>query len=129
MDRADAHQLAQVERQLDALLAGTALAGAPRFALDATAAGDPGVAALRSYLEERAEHALRRRDDGLFRLAVDRVFTLTGHGTVVTGTVFAGRVAAGDTLTLAPAGLPLKVRSIHAQNRAAASGYAGQRCA
>jgi len=129
IDRVDAAQLAQVHAQLDALLAGSALAAAPRFALNASAPQDPGVAALRAYLHDTAGRAQQRRDDGLFRLAVDRVFTLVGHGTVVTGTVLAGRVEQGDTLVLAPAGLPVKVRSIHAQNRAAQSGHAGQRCA
>ena len=128
-DRVDAARLAEVHAQLDALLAGSAFAAAPRFALNATAPQDPGVAALRAYLHATASQARQRRDDGLFRLAVDRVFTLAGHGTVVTGTVFAGRVAQGDTLTLAPAGLAVRVRSIHAQNRAADSGHAGQRCA
>jgi selenocysteine-specific elongation factor len=128
-DRVDAARLAEVHAQLDALLAGGALAAAPRFALNASAPQDPGVAALRAYLHDAAGHAQQRRDDGLFRLAVDRVFTLAGHGTVVTGTVLAGRVEQGDMLVLAPAGLPVRVRSIHAQNRAAQSGQAGQRCA
>ncbi|MGV7246717.1 selenocysteine-specific translation elongation factor, partial [Caballeronia sp. M23-90] len=69
------------------------------------------------------------RDDGLFRLAIDRVFTLSGQGTIVTGTVVAGRVTVGDTMLLAPKGEPVRVRSIHAQNRAAESGRAGERCA
>jgi len=128
-DRVDAARLAEVHAQLDALLDGSALAAAPRFALNACAPQDTGVDALRAYLHDTASHAQQRRDDGLFRLAVDRVFTLAGHGTVVTGTVLAGRVEPGDTLVLAPAGLPIKVRSIHAQNRAAQSGHAGQRCA
>ena len=128
-DRVDAARLAEVHAQLDALLNGSALAAAPRFALNASAPQDPGVAALRAYLDDAAGHAQQRRDDGLFRLAVDRVFTLAGHGTVVTGTVLAGCVEQGDTLVLAPAGLPVRVRSIHAQNRAAQSGHAGQRCA
>jgi len=128
-DRVDAARLAEVHTQLDALLAGSALAAAPRFALNASAPQDPGVASLRAYLHDTAGHAQQRRDDGLFRLAVDRVFTLAGHGTVVTGTVLAGCAEQGDTLVLAPAGLPVRVRSIHAQNRAAQSGHAGQRCA
>ncbi|MFP3747952.1 selenocysteine-specific translation factor, partial [Achromobacter sp. SIMBA_011] len=80
-------------------------------------------------LRERATAWQARRDDGLFRLAVDRVFTLTGQGTVVTGTVFAGRVQTGDAMLLAPAGETVRVRSIHAQNRAADTGRAGERCA
>ncbi|HEY1610004.1 MAG TPA: selenocysteine-specific translation elongation factor [Paraburkholderia sp.] len=128
-DRVDAARLAQVREAIRAWLATTMLAQAPIFETNATQANDDGVAVLDAYVRERAMAWHARRDDGLFRLAVDRVFTLTGQGTVVTGTVFAGRVAVGDALTLSPAGLPVRVRSIHAQNRAAEQGHAGQRCA
>src|SRR2546427_610484 len=67
--------------------------------------------------------------DGCFRLAVDRCFTLSGSGTVVTGTVFSGSVGVGDHLLVSPPGWEVRVRSIHAQNRAAERGVAGQRCA
>src|SRR5213082_1589091 len=70
-----------------------------------------------------------RPHQGLFRLAVDRVFTLAGHGTVVTGTMFSGQVRTGDTVAVMPAGLTARVRSLHAQNRAADLGRAGERCA
>jgi selenocysteine-specific elongation factor len=66
---------------------------------------------------------------GRFRLAVDRSFTLAGVGTVVTGTVFAGQVSIGDRLLLSPSGIEARVRGIHAQNRQAVRGRAGQRCA
>ncbi|WP_027793875.1 selenocysteine-specific translation elongation factor [Paraburkholderia acidipaludis] len=128
-DRVDAARLTEVRKDIDAWLAPTVLAGAPCFETRATQAGDAGVARLDAWLRERAMAWQGRRDDGLFRLAIDRVFTLAGQGTVVTGTVFAGRVRVGDTLMLAPAGLPVRVRSIHAQNRAAEQGHAGQRCA
>ncbi|WP_027815594.1 selenocysteine-specific translation elongation factor [Paraburkholderia bannensis] len=129
VDRVDAARLAQVRAEIAAWLAPTSLADAPVFETNASVQGDRGVAQLDAYLRERATHAQSRRDDGLFRLAVDRVFTLTGQGTIVTGTVFAGRVHTGDALLLAPAGEAVRVRSIHAQNRAAETGYAGQRCA
>ena len=131
-DRADAARLARVRADIDALLQGGPLDGAPVFEVNATAPGDPGVAALRGHLETAAQAWQGRSDDGLFRLAVDRVFTLTGHGTVVTGTVHGGRVMAGDDaarLVLAPAGRPLRVRNIHAQDRPSPDGRAGQRCA
>ena len=60
---------------------------------------------------------------------MDRVFTLAGHGTVVTGTVFSGQVRAGDAVVVMPAEMPVRVRSIHAQNRASDTRRAGQRCA
>ncbi|CAM2188220.1 selenocysteyl-tRNA-specific translation elongation factor [Paraburkholderia sacchari] len=128
-DRVDPARLAEVRADIAAWLAPTALAGAPCFETQATQPGDPGVAKLDAWLRERAAHWHARRDDGLFRLAVDRVFTLTGQGTVVTGTVFAGRVRTGENVLLAPAGATVRVRSIHAQNRAAEAGQAGQRCA
>jgi selenocysteine-specific elongation factor len=60
---------------------------------------------------------------------VDRVFTLPGQGTVVTGTVFNGQVRVGDTLAHSASGQAVRVRSIHAQNQSSDSGVAGQRCA
>ncbi|WP_322069528.1 selenocysteine-specific translation elongation factor [Paraburkholderia bannensis] len=129
VDRVDAERLAQVRAEIAAWLAPTSLADAPVFETNASVQGDRGVAQLDAYLREHATHAQARRDDGLFRLAVDRVFTLTGQGTIVTGTVFAGRVHTGDALLLVPAGELVRVRSIHAQNRPAETGRAGQRCA
>jgi selenocysteine-specific elongation factor len=128
-DRVDAPRLAQVRAEIEACLTATPLAQAPLFETDATQPGDAGVARLKGHLHEAAMAWHARRDDGLFRLAIDRVFTLAGQGTIVTGTVFAGRVSVGDTLRLAPAATPVRVRSIHAQNRAAETGHAGQRCA
>jgi selenocysteine-specific elongation factor len=128
-DRADGERIAQVERDIDALLAGTPFAGAPVFRTAATQPGDPGVAALLAHLEE-IERSLPARDDArLFRLGVDRVFTVAGQGTVVTGTALAGHVAVGDLLELAPGGRQARVRAIHAQSRPAARGQAGQRLA
>jgi selenocysteine-specific elongation factor len=128
-DRVDAARLAAVREEVAALLAPTPLREAPMFAVNATAAGDAGVAALREHLHAAAAGQAQRRDDGLFRLAVDRVFSLPGHGTIATGTVHAGCVHTGDRLVVMPAGTPVRVRAIHAQDRAADSGRAGQRCA
>ncbi|VVE87609.1 selenocysteine-specific translation elongation factor [Pandoraea bronchicola] len=133
-DRVDAARLAAVTQEILQWLAHTPLAQAEVVPVSATTPGDAGVTRLRALLT-RAAQALSasgnatRRDDALFRLAVDRVFTLAGHGTVVTGTAFAGTVRVGDTLTVMPQGLPVRVRSIHAQNRPVEAGRAGERCA
>ncbi len=129
VDRVDARRVAQVTSDVRRLLAPTRLRAAPLFEVNATAPGEPGVAALAEHLKALRQEPSRRRTSALFRLAVDRVFTLAGHGTMVTGTAFAGSVAAGDALTLLPEGLDVKVRSIHAQNRPADAGIAGQRLA
>jgi selenocysteine-specific elongation factor len=118
-----------VKAQIEALLAPTALSGAPLFPLVANAPDDSGVAALRTHLHSMATNWPKHPEDGLFRLAIDRVFTLPGRGTVATGTARAGRVQVGDTLAVMPAGTPVRVRSIHAQNRDTGVGRAGQRCA
>src|SRR5699024_4686677 len=64
-----------------------------------------------------------------FRLAIDRVFSLEGSGTTVTGTVHAGHVKPGDELVLLPGDRNVRVRSVHAQNRAVEYAEPGQRCA
>ena len=134
-DRADADRIAAVRAEIAALLAASPLRGAPLFetalAPEVDAAG-LGIEALREHLFTQArawEARQRRRGDGLFRLAVDRVFTLAGHGTVVTGTVFGGSVRVGDTLTHSATGRGVRIRGLHAQNRAGEAGRAGQRVA
>jgi selenocysteine-specific elongation factor len=129
VDRADPARCLGVTAQVRALLSSTGLQDAPLFALNAAAPGDPGVAVLRAHLIRTAADWPMRSEDGLFRLAVDRVFTLPGRGTVATGTALAGRVRVGDTLAIMPAGTPVRVRSIHAQNSDSEIGRAGQRCA
>ncbi|MDB5774487.1 MAG: selB [Herbaspirillum sp.] len=129
IDRVDEARLLQVESAIGALLTDTAFAAAPIFRTNATVGGDAGVAALLAYLAQAARALPARDERRLFRLGVDRVFTLAGQGTIVTGTALAGRVHVGDTLQLAPGGELVRVRSIHAQNRAAETGSAGQRLA
>ncbi|MFM0249880.1 selenocysteine-specific translation elongation factor [Paraburkholderia sediminicola] len=129
IDRVDAQRLQEVHDEVTGFLSGTVLQGAPVFDTNALSDDDPGVAALKAHLHRAAAAWRMKRDDGLFRLAVDRVFTLAGQGTIVTGTVVSGRVAVGDTMLLAPKNQPVRVRSIHAQNRPAETGRAGERCA
>jgi selenocysteine-specific elongation factor len=129
IDRVDEPRVREVEAAIRAAIAPTLLCKAPIFALDATAPGDGAVAALRDHLNAVAQSLPARSADGLFRLAVDRVFTLPGHGTIATGTVRSGCVRVGDTVAVMPAGNLVRVRSIHAQNRASDTGSAGQRCA
>ena len=128
-DRVLPERLDDVRAEIQAILSVTALAGSPIFPTHAVQADDPGVAALRDHLQVQAQLMPARAQDGLFRLAVDRVFTLPGQGTVVTGTVFNGRVNVGDQLLHSASGQSVRVRSIHAQNQASDTGVAGQRCA
>ncbi|MGD9833009.1 MAG: selenocysteine-specific translation elongation factor [Piscinibacter sp.] len=127
-DRADASRVHAVKDEAAALLHGTPLEGAPVLAVSAH--GGEGLDALRGLLFEAARTLPPRAEaDAAFRLAIDRAFTLDGVGTVVTGTVHAGRVAVGDTVRLVPGEREARVRSLHAQNQPVAQAQAGQRCA
>lgn len=124
-DRADP---ARASAESRALLDGTALAAAPVLAVSARSG--QGLDSLRTQLFDAAAATPPRAGaDAAFRLAIDRVFTLDGVGTVATGTVHAGSVQVGDELVVAPGRLVVRVRSLHAQNRAVAQAHAGERCA
>ncbi len=127
IDRAETARVAEVRAEIEQLLAGSTLSSSPVFPVSSTQGA--GIDALRAHLVSTAAIRQSHADDGNFRLAVDRCFTLSGSGTVVTGTVFAGRVQVGDKLVVSPSGKEVRVRGIHAQNRASESGQAGQRCA
>lgn len=126
-DRVSAQRLAEARVEIADLLVGTGLQGSDIYPVSALTG--TGIPALRERLEAEAQALHLRSASGHFRLAVDRCFTLSGIGTVVTGTVFSGAVAVGDKLVMSPSNIPVRVRSIHAQDRPAQTGVAGQRCA
>ncbi|MDT3455229.1 selenocysteine-specific translation elongation factor [Stenotrophomonas pavanii] len=133
IDRVDAARMAQVQTEIAALLAGTPLQDAPVFACNSTSPDDVGINALRTHLHACATDEFNARRAALhhelFRMPVDRVFSLAGHGTLVTGAVHGGVASVGEHLQLMPAATDVRVRSIHAQNRASERAMAGQRCA
>ncbi|GMU50478.1 MAG: selenocysteine-specific translation elongation factor [Candidatus Desulfobacillus denitrificans] len=127
VDAVASERRAAARTEVAALLAGTALEGAPVFEVSATLG--EGVEALHRHLLDEADRLAARAAAGGFRHAIDRCFTLQGVGLVVTGTAFSGRVSVGDAVTITPPGLPARVRGIHAQDRSAHSGAAGERLA
>ena len=123
----DAERLQAATVEIRAALAGTRLAEVEIVPVSAVTG--EGLDMLTLYLDAALAETQARSHAGLFRLAIDRCFTLPGHGTAVTGTVISGRVAVDDVVTLSPSGLEARVRSINAQNKPAQQGVAGQRCA
>jgi selenocysteine-specific elongation factor len=113
--------------EIASALGSTTLAGLNVLSIS-TVSGE-GIDALRARLFAEARTETTRPTSGRFRLAVDRSFSLTGIGTVVTGTVLSGAVAVGDHVKVSPSGISARVRSIHAQNRPAERSAAGERCA
>ena len=127
-DRVPAERVNEVAAQVRALLASTALAGIE--VLPVSAISGDGVDQLREVLSTAArEHGSREHAGRNFRYAIDRVFTVAGSGTVVTGTVFNGTVAPGDKLMLSPSGIEVRVRGIQKDGHAAQHAKAGERCA
>jgi selenocysteine-specific elongation factor len=127
-DLADAETAQLAEEEVAALLAGGPLAAAPRVRVASpTGAGLPE---LRARLAEVAAGARARTPrSGPPRLPVDRVFTVRGFGTVVTGTLVGGALRVGDAVEIAPRGLPARVRGLHSHDVAVAEAAPGARVA
>jgi selenocysteine-specific elongation factor len=96
-------------------LAGSPVAFEPPLAVSARSG--QGLDRLRGRLAEHAGSMVPRRAADLFRMPVDRSFSLAGVGTVVTGTAWSGCVAVGGAVLLLPAGRPARVRSIESYGR------------
>jgi len=127
-DRVPAERVAAVTAAVGTLLAPTALAGIP--VLPASAISGDGMPALKEALQALAAGHARAAIEGRhFRLAVDRVFSKAGSGTVVTGAVAAGSIGVGEHVTISPAGLDARVRSLQISGHTAERAIAGQRCA
>jgi selenocysteine-specific elongation factor len=117
----------EVRAAIADLVSGTGLANAPLFPVSSTTGA--GVAQLRDFLEQFAAAPPPRPQGANFRLAVDRAFSLTGIGTVVTGAIHAGTIAVGDEVIVSPRAIRVHVRGLHAQDRPAQQATVGQRCA
>jgi len=127
IDTVSPQRLDEARQEVEALIAGTGLSGSPVFPLSGRTG--EGVAALRAHLETAAATLLHRSAAGRFRLAIDRCFSLTGIGTVVTGTAHSGKIGVGESAIIAPPGLKARVRGLRVQGRPAESGQAGERIA
>ena len=127
-DRVPAERVAEVAASVRTLLAPTALVAID--VLPVSAVSGDGIENLRGALAAAArEHGTREHAGRNLRYAIDRVFTIAGSGTVVTGTVFYGAGAPGDKLMLSPSGIEVRVRGIQKDGKAAQQAAAGERCA
>ncbi len=124
-DLATEDQMLERMAEIETLISTTSLKGAEIIPVSALTG--QGVDELKAKLLALGES--RRGITGFARLAVDRCFVLPGAGVVVTGTVHAGEIKVDDHVLLTPSGLEARVRSLHAQNREATVGRAGERCA
>lgn len=116
-----------VVEDLRDLFKGTFLDGAPIVPVSAVTG--EGIETLRTLLEEEIEKVETRPDGGVFRLPVDRVFSVRGFGTVVTGTVLSGQVRVKDVVMLQPADQAVRVRGVQVHGRGVETALVGHRAA
>ena len=126
-DTADAEWLSLVREEMGALIADSPWPSAP--VIPCSAVSGTGLDVLRSALAASVPQRERGSADDLFRLPVDRCFTLKGTGTVVTGTVWSGALNSDATVRILPAGLPARVRRLHRHGREVAQIVPGDRAA
>jgi selenocysteine-specific elongation factor len=131
IDRVPPERLAAVETEIAALLDEAGYGGSAIFPVSSVTG--QGIVALAEHLRDSAREAdaarAERPASGLFRLPIDRAFSLPGIGLVVTGTAASGEVAVGDRLLVSPRGVEIRVRGIHAHNRPIERARAGDRVA
>ena len=109
------------------LTEGTFLEGAP--ILSVSAVTGQGIPELRDALYRLVQEAREKSALAPFRLPIDRVFSVDGFGTVVTGTLTEGAVQVGDAVELVPSGLQSRVRTLQVHGESVDAAYAGQRAA
>ncbi len=127
IDVAPPERIEEVKAQVGELLATTGLRGWPILAVSAKT-GD-GLDEIRSTVRRIAQDLPRMADRSVFRLAIDRVFTIHGRGTVVTGSVLSGRAGAEMELDLQPPGAQCRVREVQSHGSTVAGVVRGQRAA
>lgn len=127
VDLVEEDWLELVEEEIREALQGTFLEGAPivRF----SAVTGQGTEQLLAVLADLAAQVPPKPATGIFRLPIDRVFTIKGFGTVVTGTVISGRLKVGETVAVYPPGLKAKVRTLQMHGRPVEEILAGSRAA
>jgi selenocysteine-specific elongation factor len=127
IDLVDEEWLMLVHEEIEDFVQGTFLEDAP--VVPVSVVTEEGLPELVGSLDAICASIPMRSESGLFRLPIDRVFTMKGFGTVITGTLISGAIAVGDTVVLYPTGTESKVRGLQVHNRSVTSAAAGMRTA
>jgi selenocysteine-specific elongation factor len=126
-DLVDAEILDLVRLEMGELVAGSFLEGAPMVAVSSKTG--EGLDELRGELARAAAKVPEKNAAGHFRLPIDRVFSVKGFGTVVTGTLISGAVAKEQEVEVYPGGRRLRVRGVEVHGSKTERAAAGQRTA
>lgn len=127
IDKTDSQWLALIDEEIGRSTEGTFLAAAPVFHISSLTG--QGIPELRQALAAAAESVTGRDANAPFRLWIDRVFSVKGHGVVITGSILSGSVVTGQMLRLEPLGAAVKVRGLECHGKPINQAFAGQRTA
>ena len=126
-DLVDEEWLQLVTEEITEFSKGSFLEGAPLIPLS-SATGE-GIPALLTALDTLAQTVEERTSEGIFRLPIDRVFTMKGFGTVLTGTLISGSISVGDNVEILPEKIAAKIRGIQVHSQQEKTATAGLRTA
>ena len=127
VDLADESWLELVQLDVEELIAESFLENAPIITVSAT--NEVGIDELKKSIINTCESVPDKDDPGMFRLPIDRVFSIKGFGTVVTGTVSSGSLHVGDKIEILPSGEIAKVRGLQSHTEKVDSVHMGDRAA
>ncbi len=127
MDAAEKDWLALVQEEVREYVQGTFLEKAPIVPVSAKTGEN--LETLKQELDKLAKEVEPKSSNGVLRLPIDRVFTMKGFGTVITGTLLSGTISQDQEVDILPKGTTTKVRGIQSHNQAAQRAVAGQRTA
>ncbi len=126
-DMVDEEWLELVTEEVREFLSDTFLKDAPICPVSSTTG--TGLQEFTNELDALSKKVTGRSASGLFRLPVDRVFTMKGFGTVITGTLFSGNIEVGEQVAIYPSGITSRVRGLQVHNQAVQQAEVGQRTA
>jgi selenocysteine-specific elongation factor len=126
-DLVDDEMIELVKEEIADLVKGRLLEGAPVIPVSSTTGEN--IDLLKEEIHRMAVETHERSREGIFRLPVDRVFTIRGFGTIVTGTCISGRVRVGEEVEIYPTGKRARVRNVQAYHEDVSEAGAGQRVA
>ncbi|WP_420208730.1 selenocysteine-specific translation elongation factor [Candidatus Electronema sp. JC] len=126
-DMVEPDWLIMVQEEVREFFSGSFLENAPLIPVSSVTG--EGIEEIKQVLDAKVRAINFQEEFGPFRLAVDRVFSMKGFGTVITGSSLSGRIAAGEDLTFYPGGLTAKIRGIQVHGAARELVEAGHRTA
>ncbi|MBU4317745.1 MAG: selenocysteine-specific translation elongation factor [Proteobacteria bacterium] len=126
-DMVDEEWLELAKEDVMDFVQGTFLEDRPMISVSSTTGA--GIPELLKALDDLTNEVPERSATALFRLPVDRVFTMKGFGTVITGSLISGKIRVGETIMVYPSGVTSKVRGIQAHNDSVEEAHAGMRTA